>query len=235
MVEHVLIIDTETTALETIEGQVVEVAAILYSIKNQTIIQQVSTLLPAENNPAESINRISTASLEEITIELALLGINMILEMAKMAEYVIAHNAEFDKKWFGLEKNSQVILPILLDIKGQPLPWLCTMTDFRFPKQTRPRQSLVDLVLAHDIGVYGNHRALSDCQLIAALFNVMDDLQGLFAKAVRPKACYIALVSYEDRNLAKEAGFHWVPDTKTWQIIMAMDDAKFLPFPVKLG
>jgi DNA polymerase III subunit epsilon len=249
MIERVLIIDTETTALEPSKGQVVEVAAILYSVKNQTIIQQVSTLLPAKNNPAEIINRISTASLEEITIESALLGINLIVEMAKMTEYVVAHNAEFDKQWFGLENNgkspdgsdsnnnfgAKVLLPILLDIKGQPLPWLCTMTDFKFPKQNRPRQSLVDLVLAHDIGVYGNHRALSDCQLIAALFNVMDDLQGLFTKAIRPKACYIALVSYEDRNLAKQAGFHWVPDTKTWQRVMAMDDVKSLPFLVKLA
>jgi hypothetical protein len=50
VINQVLIIDTETTALETDQGQVIEVGAILYSVKHQTPLQQVATLLPA-NQP----------------------------------------------------------------------------------------------------------------------------------------------------------------------------------------
>jgi DNA polymerase-3 subunit epsilon len=53
------------------------------------------------------------------------------------------------------------------------------------------------------------HRALNDCLLIAALFDRADDLQSLFEFAMRPKAMFVALVSYDDRDLAKKAGFRW--------------------------
>ena len=234
MVENVLIIDTETTALEPELGQVIEIGAILYSVKHQIAIQQVSTLLPAQSNPAENINRINPAPLLEITKDTADYGLQMVVEMAKKSEFAIAHNAEFDKKWFGTPTMGEVELPTLVDADGKPLRWLCTCNDFEFPKQTRKRMSLVDLALAHGIGVYANHRALTDTQLIALLFDVMEDLQGMFLGATRAKGRYIALVSFADRGLAKQAGFKWFPQTKTWERIMAKDDVEGLNFPVKL-
>ncbi|NJL65175.1 MAG: 3'-5' exonuclease [Methylacidiphilales bacterium] len=231
MIENILIVDTETTALEVEQGQVIEVGAILYSVKHQTPIQQISTLLPATQNPAVNINHISLEILLDISVETAEAGIKTIARMAKMADFIVAHNAEFDKKWFG-RKNGEIILPKLLNSQGEELRWICTCDDFEFPKQTRPRSSLVDLVLAHGIGVYANHRALTDCQLIAALFDVMEDLQGLFIQATRPKARCIALVSYQERDLAKQAGFKWFPETKTWERIIAAEDINSLPFPV---
>jgi DNA polymerase-3 subunit epsilon len=233
MVECVLILDTETTDLDPDKGQVIELGAILYSVKHQTTLQQVSTLLPATSNLAERINRITPASLAAISIESTQMGIAMITQMAQMAEYIVAHNAEFDQKWFG-RTNGEIVLPTLVNSQGEPLRWVCTCSDFEFPKQLRPRQSLVDLALAHGIGVYANHRALTDCQLIASLFDVVEDLQSIFAKAIRPKARYAALVSFEDRNLAKQAGFRWYPETKTWERTMACDDVGMLPFDVKL-
>ncbi|MGD1874308.1 MAG: 3'-5' exonuclease [Mastigocoleus sp.] len=243
MVENVLIVDTETTALEPELGQVIEVGAILYSVKYQTIIQQVATLLPAQNNPAQSINRIDVAPLLEIDEKTANIGLQMIVEMAKKSEFAmvhghppsaIAHNAEFDKKWFGIPRTGEIELPVLVDGGGKPLRWLCTCDDFEFPNQIRQRMSLVDLALAHGIGVYANHRALTDCQLIAWLFDVMEDLQGMFVRAARVKGRYIALVSFEDRGLAKEAGFRWFPKTKTWERVMAKEDVEGLGFGVKL-
>jgi DNA polymerase III subunit epsilon len=232
MVENVLILDTETTALEVDQGQVIEVGAILYSVKHQTSIQQVSTLLPAFNNPAERINRITATTLLDVSLETAQIGIAMMTKMATMADFVIAHNTEFDKKWFG-RINGELFLPSLVNAEGKELQWLCTCTDFEFPQQTRPHQSLVDLVLAHGIGVYANHRALTDCQLIAALFDVMEDLQQLFTLAMRPKARYVALVSYQQKELAKLAGFKWHPETKTWERKMRVDEIDNLPFPVR--
>ncbi len=234
MVERVLIIDTETTDLEVDKGQVIEIGAILYSVKHQTIIQQASTLLPAVSNPAERINRIPVAPLVEMTVETAQQGLWMITKMAQMAEFVIAHNAEFDKKWFGKSRFADMVLPTLLDSQGKPLRWVCTYSDFEFPLANRPGESLVNLALAHGIGVYANHRALTDCQLIASLFDVMEDLQGMFAQATREKGRYIALVSFGDKDLAKQAGFRWHPETKTWERTMAQADILNLPFDVKL-
>ncbi len=234
MIEQILIVDTETTALETDKGQVIEVGAILYSVKHQTVIQQVSTLFPAPHNPAEHINRIKPEPLQEMKAEVAKLGILMMLKMAQMAEFVVAHNADFDSKWFGQSGNGKIVLPALVDASGQPHRWLCTCSDFEWPRQTRQGQSLVELLaLAHGIGVCSVHRALTDCLLIAALLTNMEDLQDMFAKALRPKAIFKALVSYEERELAKQAGFKWYPERKAWERKMTVEDARELAFPVK--
>lgn len=233
MIEQVLIIDTETTDLEPENGQVIEIGAILYSLRHQTTIQQSSILLSADNNPAERINRIKSAALATLSPSVMELGMTMILEMARMADVVAAHNAEFDRKWFGSAGNNGVLLPNLVDASDNLLPWVCTCNDFEWPYQIRPGQSLVELALAHGIGVYANHRALTDCQLLAALFDRVDNLQEMFERALRPKARFIALVSYDNKEIAKQAGFKWFSNRKTWERVMAVEDAQQLPFRVK--
>src|SRR5690606_28957405 len=98
---------------------------------------------------------------------------------------------------------------------------------------SKPGQSLVNLALDHGIGVSSAHRALTDCQLIAALFDRMDDLPGMFQHAMRPKSTYRAIVSYDDRQLAKDAGFRWNGDDKTWTRRMADEDAAAMPFEAR--
>ncbi len=231
--DRILIVDTETTGLNPNTDQVIEIGAILYSVKHQTTIEPFSTPLPAQSNPAEHINRIKPALLMEVTAEDAQRGVQRIVEMATRAEVIVAHNAEFDKKWFGLSKNGKSTLPALLNFRGEALPWVCTCNDFKWPRQTRSGQSLLELAAAHDIGVFGIHRALTDCQLIAALFDRMGNLQAMFEKALRPKALFKALVSYANREQAKQAGFRWNLERKRWERKMALDDTKELPFPVE--
>jgi DNA polymerase III subunit epsilon len=52
-------------------------------------------------------------------------------------------------------------------------------------------------------------------------------------RADRPKALYKAGVSYQDKDLAKTAGFKWNAGSKIWTRRMATADALKLPFPVK--
>lgn len=168
-----------------------------------------------------------------MTGELADPGMSMLIRMAQKAELIVAHNAEFDKKWFGIAIKGRSVLPTLRNANGQPLSWVCTCSDFEWPHQIRSGQSLVELALAHGIGVSTNHRALTDCQLIAALFDRMENLQAMFDRALRPKACFKALVSYDEKDLAKQAGFKWLAERKSWERIMAVEDTKELPFKVK--
>jgi len=50
------------------------------------------------------------------------------------------------------------------------------------------------------------HRALSDCFYISEVFKKCDNLEELLLKATEPRFLYKALISYEDRSLAKNAG-----------------------------
>jgi DNA polymerase-3 subunit epsilon len=224
MIQRVLIIDTETNGLED-TAQVIEVGAILYSVENQCTLQEMSTLLPALVNGAESINRIKPAALTEIELTRSVsFAMEMLFAMSKSADVYVAHNAEFDsKKAFGDTR----FLPLA------SLPWVCTMADFKWPLATKEQGSLINLALDHGIGVGSAHRALTDCRLIAALFDRMEDLQSMFAVAMRPKALFQALVPFERKDEAKAAGFKWNGADKTWTRQMAIEDATALGFPVR--
>jgi DNA polymerase-3 subunit epsilon len=208
-----LIVDLETTGLDPEKDRVIEVGMVVYSIEHQTTLRQFSTLLRSDGNPAESVNRIPASALADATdahAESYLRG------EVGLIDCLVSHRAAFDSKW----------------VRDFGKPWLCTMEDFKWPRATRDGQSLVSLALDHGIGVSSAHRALTDCQLIAALFDRMDDLPAMFSHAMRPKSLFRAMVSYDDRELAKAAGFRWDAVSKEWTRSMAIEDATKLPFRV---
>lgn len=193
---------------------------VLYSVTNQSSLMEFSTLLPGANNEAESVNRIKPAALEEmkdIGEKTAIVS-----ELLNSADCLVAHNADFDRQvlceWSTFFENKT---------------WLCTMADFKWPLATREQGSLINLALDHGIGVASAHRALTDCRLIASLFDRMENLQSMFAVAMRPKALFVGLQKFDDNQKAKDAGFKWdryVP--KKWSRWMAIEDATKLDFPV---
>jgi len=120
--------------------------------------------------------------------------------MARDAQLAVAHNASFDRRWFGCGA-----LPELF------MPWLCTMEDIAWPQSLglRPRPSLRDLALAFAVPVWAAHRALTDCIYLAQVFERCDDLENMLLEALEPRQLYRAQVSYSQRQLAKDAGFRW--------------------------
>lgn len=79
------------------------------------------------------------------------------------------------------------------------------------------------------------HRALDDCRLVADLLGKVPYLDYQLERAARPKLLVNALVSFEDKGLAKAAGFHWdsvLP--RAWAKRMPEDDANALPFAVEV-
>lgn len=217
-----LIIDVETTGLEPADP-IIEVGAILYSVEHQCSLQELSTLLIADGNAAEPINRIKPAALTDLALT-SPFAMEMLFSMSKHADVYVAHNAEFDRvRVFG---NTD-FLPMA------SLPWVDSM-DMPWPLASKQQGSLINLALDHGIGVASAHRALTDCRLIASLFDRMADLPAMFEVAMRPKALFVGMQSFADNQLAKDAGFKWdrlVP--KKWARMLAIEDAALLSFPVR--
>ena len=198
-----LIIDTETTGLKRSDGSVaIEVGAILYSIPYRAPLQSVSFLIPTDKNPAMHVNGIDPGL---TTCEQPWLsGLAFFQEMASVADVAVAHNASFDRKWFGVGQ-----LPSI------HLDWLCTFEDFDWGNL--PGRSLRDLALAHGIAVTPDvHRALPDCQLLASILSKREDLEELIDKARMPRSTYRALVSFNNKDEAKSRGFRWNASRKQW-------------------
>lgn len=222
--QNILILDTETTGLSPKDSQVIEVGAILFSVPSKAVITQLSFVLPCIINAAEHVNHIPPVVTTLGPGPEA--GLSLFKQLVDASDAIVAHNVDFDKQWFGIG-----LLPEIHK------PWICTMTDVSWPKHLgiKNRPSVTALALAHCIPVWAAHRALTDCIYLAQVFERCDDLQSLLQSAQQPRQLYQALVSYEDRHLAKEAGFNWNADgTKTWTRKLTESEAAALPFQSRL-
>ncbi|WP_414153417.1 3'-5' exonuclease [Prochlorococcus sp. MIT 1300] len=220
--EMLLILDTETTGLDPLKDQCLEIGAILFSVSSRSTLAQQSFLIPVDENSAEGINQIpaSITNLRQPWRK----ALSYFQDLVDTADLLVAHNVDFDRKWFGREP-----LPKLFK------PWLCTMEDICWPadRHLRRRPSVRDLALSYGVPVWAAHRALTDCIYLAEVFKRCDDLELLIEHGLEPKKLVKALVSYEERQLARTAGFRWNdPVQGAWTLRLSAREIKNLAFPV---
>ena len=220
--ENILILDTETTGLDNENDDCLEVGSILFNVKSRSVLAQQSFLLPVESNNAEKINNIPAeiTRLPQPLFE----AIKYFESLVQASDAIVAHNAEFDMKWFGLKKLPQI-----------EKKWICSMDEITWPaeKQLKTRPSVRDLALAYGVPVWNAHRALTDCIYLAEVFNRCCELEKLLTRALEPKVLIRAEISYDQRHLAKNAGFRWNDAIKgAWSRKMSRRDMEKLEFPV---
>ena len=221
--QQLLILDTETTGLDPATDACLEVGAVLFRVPERAVLAQVSFLLPVERNPAEPINGIAAAITRlPQPWEPALACFKALVDAA---DAVLAHNAAFDRQWFGAGP-----LPSI----GKP--WICSMDDIRWPtdRQLRPSASVRDLALAYGVPVWAAHRALTDCTYLVHVLQRCEALEELLEAALEPRQLYRAQLSYAERHRAKEAGFRWNdPVAGAWTRRLSERESRALPFPVQ--
>ena len=220
--KNILIVDLETTGLDSDSDQVIEVAAALFNVEHREVFQSLCFLLPCEGpNTAQRINHIDPR-LTRIEAPWQK-SMEMLVGMIGSADVMMAHNASFDSKWFGKGQLPEI-----------SIPWLCTMVDFDWG--CRGAGGLRDLAANHGVPILKAHRALADVELVAGVLAAREDLDELMELSVTPKIDVAAVVSYERRGEAKERGFRWNSLQKRWEKKMTRQaylDSEF-PFLVKI-
>lgn len=209
-----LLLDTETTGLPEDQGELCEVGMVLWSVPHRAIISASSRLVAVTGTctkTAEGVHGITDAMLAEAKP----LDDGVMLAAVQRADAVVAYNAEFDRQWFAPEVQQH--------------RWLCAMDDFTYPRGGGGK-SLMAVALAHGVGITRAHRALDDCFTMAALLEraceLGMDIEAALARACGPKFKYAAEVSFQRNQLAKDRGFRWDPNTKTWWRWMLQSDAE---------
>ena len=89
------------------------------------------------------------------------------------------------------------------------------------------------MALSFGIPVWNLHRALADCFYLSEVFKRCENLEDILLKATEPRFLYKAIVSYEERSLAKNAGFRWnTPVEGAWAKKLTAQEAINLDFKV---
>lgn len=185
MIENILILDTETTGLDPNKGcKTIEIAVVLFNLKHKAVLQSFSTLLPCDENPCENINHISVEATRcdypYMEIRETLIGADteyfmekILIEMANSAQAIVAHNAEFDRKFVAA-------MPCCAELSDRK--WICTKKNFTWPVHLN-RLRLEDICNAMGVPYVQAHRAMSDCMLMVQCFQGVHDLEERFALA----------------------------------------------------
>lgn len=219
--KRVLILDTETTGVDPARDGVLEVAVAVWSVEHLSMLAGHSWLVDAAEVPN------GAAHLNGIADELRVEGERWAFVEREIAalqlrcDAVLAHNAEFDKQWFGPSIRAAI-------------PWICTRSDISWPR-AGARTSLVDIALAHGVGVSHAHRAISDVLTLLRLLEraaEFTEIGAMLRRGLRVESRYRADASYAQRDLARAAGFRWDPSASGWFRWMADDDVGALPFAV---
>lgn len=225
--ENILILDTETTSLDPDNGKIIEIASIMYNVPTRSILYQASALFYSEENEAYEINKIEVEALKKCNEFLTDLSLTTILSMAMNSDFIIAHNAEFDKKWINTLNGE---LKLIVNNR----PWICTKNDVIWPVRKGTPLNLIHICADMGVPIINTHRALSDCQLLLSAIEKVDDIKWFLEESGKGRNRYLAKVSYEQRHLAKERGFKWDNDRRVWWAKLFPNDADNLPFLVFL-
>lgn len=201
-----LIVDTETTGLDTIRDEVVELGLIAFNYADDGEIGSVIAQYEGLREPtvrmseeAVAITNISPGMLEGKELDAA-----VVKDLVQRADLLIAHNAAFDRP-----------LCERLDPVFESKPWACSATEVPWKKYGFDGVKLSYLLMQS--GLYNNgHRALDDCwSLLEVLAQRLDDgttaLSALLRSARQTRYRLWVRAPFEARDLLRRRGYRWNP------------------------
>jgi len=206
-------IDFETTSVDPHTCHPTEFALVLWEAETNKIIEPMSFLIdvPAtidiDNEHITGISKrlVTTYGYrwEETQV--------YILQRLVFADYLMAHNVEFDR----------TILKRMVNWDNyygeKPFDdshWIDTMTDISYPEKIKTR-SLPYLAAEHGFLNPFPHRALFDVMTMIQIAS-MYDFNEILKYANSPNIWIRATVSFDDKQLAKDRYFKWDPTNKFW-------------------
>lgn len=205
-------LDFETTGLDTNTTQITEVGISLFDFKNFIPIRLESYLIKLNDHAlidpdAVACNGIDKEYLDTYGADERRV-ISCLNNRMDSVDYVMAHNGRaFDKLVYESTCRRLGIAPI-------EKIWVDTMEDVDYPAHIHARK-LVHLAAEHGFINPFPHRAVFD---VVTMLKVCSCYSGaeILENAVAPKVLVEALVSFANKDLAKNLKFNWDGGSRRW-------------------
>jgi DNA polymerase-3 subunit epsilon len=210
---YILGLDFETTGLAESQDIVTEIGAVIWDweAKRPVLISNELVKIPEGvrlNKVVVEMNGITEDLLGKFGEE-PVEAFKKLNEFGKKADYVMAHNADFDRRFY----SSSITRCKLEDELSRKL-WIDSSTDVEYPFRIKTRR-LVFLAAEHNFLCPYAHRAVFD---VLTMFKVVQDydINEIVRSAAEQKYELVADVLFEDKNRAKERGFSWDSTQRLW-------------------
>lgn len=214
---YVLGLDFETTGVDTKKDLVTEVGLVLWDTDRGSPVMiedyyvNWTEMFPNFEISAEITEKTGIQTVDCVRFGVPPgTGLGRIRFLMKYATAVVAHNGTVFDKLLHDEWNRTMQLTDY----GEPLPWVDTMVDLDYPEDVTTRK-LSYLACEHGFLNPFPHRAVFDVLTTLRIMSQYDIEKVLFS-ASQPTMILQAIVSYDQKDLAKERNFRWDADNKRW-------------------
>jgi DNA polymerase-3 subunit epsilon len=213
-------IDFETTGYDPQGDHIIEVGAVLWDTDLKGPLGMASTFIKYKDMTlSQEIVRVTGIQdwmLEQYGVRPgdALAELNNFISLA---EGCVAHNGmRFDKLFY-----EKFCSRMATDAIARP--WIDTMTDVPYPEHMGTRK-LSYLAAEHGFVNPFPHRAVFDVLTMMRILSCYD-VEKAMDLARQPMMTVQAVVSFQDRELAKARGYYWDAPNKLW--LKAMRQSQF--------
>lgn len=214
---HVAIVDLETTGVDASNDEIIEIGITVASyspslkqlvaiVDNYQCFEEPTKPIPAE---ATKVNGITDEMVKGHQID-----DQRVKRMLQACDFVLAHNANFDRRFF--DKRFTEL--------GN-LGWCCSIADIDWYAKGYGSRSLEFLCMKTGF-VYEAHRACSDT--VATTVLLASDpsyLSDLISASLMERHLVIASNSpYAAKDQLKNAGYEWEPDERVWYKVVSVEE-----------
>jgi len=203
-------IDYETTGLSATEDRITEIGAALVEWETGIPRKIISTLVKPERPIPEEIQKLTgiTDELVDLYGKSEKAAFAELHDLMSYADYAAAFNgSRFDHPFYLAACGR-------LGVEPSGIFWVDLSSDVKYPPEITTR-NLQHLAADHGFVSPYRHRALFD---VLTMFKVASlyDFDEILARAQEPTLYVQALVSFDEKELAKARGYRWYAPTKAW-------------------
>lgn len=213
---YLLGIDFETTGFEAGSDVVTEVGAVLWDMDKRAPALFHSELVcngRDQSAEAQAVTGIEEPWLKNMGVA-PNLALGNLVNLIAHADYVVAHNAEFEMRFLGawLRQNGYP-----LESGVYQKPWIDTLLHVPYPQKISVRD-LVSLCAHHGFVNPHPHRALWDAWAMMKILDLYHPQFGEIQENVNAQRVKVWSkgITFNTKDKPKALGYRWDGDSKRW-------------------